>query len=208
MPTSLLINPMRYPTLYMYMVNLPHGLASYPEAQTHGEVAIRVRDRFPNLAIKGDLPAEIVAAIEAPWQPNDWVSEVSFMTLAALVRDVIFRDDEKYLQFCYDSAKETFSSNLMRAVMHFVSPSLLMLGATKKWALIKKGTTLKVIKQEKHDMYISLSFPEGLYHKSMLSGFAEGFKAAINCTKAQNTVVVTEFTSRTECRYKGTWTFE
>lgn len=199
---------MRYPTLYMYMVNLPHGVASYPEAQSQAEMAISLRKRFPNLGVKGDLPPEIQAAIEAPWRPQEWVSEVTFMIMHALVRDVIYRNDEGFLQFCYDMAKETFSGPIMRSVMHFVSPSLLMLGATKKWPLLKRGTSLTVIKQEKNRMHISLTYPKGLYHKSMLHGIGQSFKAAIECTKAQDTVVTPEFPSQTEVRYVGSWTFE
>lgn len=206
--TSHPINPMRYPTLYMYMVNLPQGVESYPEAKTQGELAVRLRERFPNLGAKGDLPPDVMAAIGAPWRANEWVPEVSFMILHALIRDVVYRNDEGFLQLCYEMAKETFAGTMMRALMHFVSPSLLVMGATKRWPLLKQGTTLKAIKQEKNSLNMSLTYPKNLYHRSMLDGFAQSFKAAIDCTKAQNTSVQPNYFSPTECRYKVTWTFD
>lgn len=190
------------------MVKLPHGVQSYPEVTTLGELALRLREKFPDLSARSDLPPDLVEAIQAPWKPDDWVPEVSFMILHALARDVIFRDDEKFQQFCYDMAKESFSGKLVRAVMHFVSPTLLLMSAAKRWSLFKKGAPMKILKMEKNRIYVSLTYPPNMYHRSMLNGFAYSYKAAIDGTKAKNSRVEPEVISLTECRFNATWTFD
>ena len=199
---------MRYPTLYMYLVKLPDGMASYPEVQTLADLPIMVRQRWPDLIKRDDLPADVIAAISVPWKEGEWIADVNFMVLNALVRDVIYRNDEGYLQFCYDTMKASFSSTLMRAVMHFVSPSLLLMSAAKRWSMLKRGSTFRTIKIEKSRLYASLTYPPDMYHRCMLQGFGKSFEAAINCTKAKNATVEVEFVSHTECRYMMTWTFD
>lgn len=199
---------MRYPTLYMYLVRLPDSVASYPEVQTLSDLPLIVKQRWPDLVDRSDLPPDVVAAIQAPLKPGQWVSEVVFMTLNALVRDIIYRNDEGYLQFCYDTMKSNYESAFMRAVMHFFSPSLLAMSGSKRWAMLKKGTTITTLSHEKTKLSVSLTYPPNMYHKCMLEGFAKSFQAGIDCTRARNCIVHTLPKNTTECRFDIHWEFD
>lgn len=207
MAETTFIHPWRYPTLYTYMLKLPAGLSSYPEAQTTADLAIQVRERLPSTLPKEQLPKEIFRAVEAHWVPGQWISEVAFMTLLALARDLVFDNDDDFLRLCYDLAAASYSGKVMRSLMHFASPTLLLMGASKRWSIYKRGTELRSIKLDKHNLVASLHFPPNLYHKLMLRGFAQSFAAAIEGTRARNVSVEVQSHSSTECKYNITWQF-
>lgn len=201
------IHPLRYPTLYMYIARLPRGLDSYPEAQTRADMAVAVQKRWPTLADRSDLPEDVKAPLLRPWVEGEWISETVFMAYHALIRDVIFRDDDLFKKFCYDVAVESFSSTIMRAVMHFVSPALLVMGASKRWTMMKRGTELVAVKSSKESLAVKLTYPPNMYHRCMLDGFAESFRAGINCTRVNSCSVVARPVSELECHFDAQWSF-
>lgn len=201
------IHPMKYPTLYMYMSGLPDGIASYPQAQTRVDIGAQARSRWPDLADRPDIPQDIREAIQRPWVDGEWISEVVFMAYHALIRDVIYRDDTLFQQFCYDVSKESFSTPIMRAMMHFVSPALLVMGASKRWAMMKRGSELKAIKSAKDNLTVRLTYPPNLYHRCMLEGFSQSFRAGINCTRVTSCSVDVQPISEKECHFHAKWQF-
>lgn len=201
------VHPMRFPTLYMYLLRLPNGIQSHPQVKTLADVALLVRGRWPELPNHPDLPPDLRAALSAPWQKGEWVQETVFMALTALVRDIIYKDDEKYLQFCYDTSKEAYAGPVMRRLMHLVSPSLVVIGASKRWESFKQGTTFRTKNGKQESTTVVLTYPDHLYVRCMLEGFGKSLHAAIDCTKVSETSVQARIISPTECHYSIAWKF-
>jgi hypothetical protein len=205
MPMSDKINPLRYPTLYRYIASLPQGIASYPQMQTLADVPASIRLRFPNILQKEDLPADLTAALKLPWLSRTWIPEVHFMALNALVRDVIYKNDSGYLQFCFDTMKESFNSPLMRTMMLFVSPNLLAMNFEKKWNLYKRGSVISSQVTSPTSRLITLKYPERIYLPCMLAGFGKSIEAGLACTRVASQEVITQPVSDTECQYVTRW---
>ena len=205
MPPPIPINPVRYPTLFRYVNGLPQGLDSYPDVQSSAEVAESIRQRFGAALVRDDLPDFIKDAMGMPWKRGTWIPEAHFMTLNALVRDVIYRNDEGYLQFCFDTMKAAYSSHLMRSVMFVMAPSVLALATEKRWSTFKRGVALKTLKSMPDGRLLSMTYPPRLYLTCMLDGVAKSIEAALSCTRAKQYSVITNVISDTECQFLISW---
>jgi hypothetical protein len=69
--------------------------------------------------------------------------------------------------------------------MYVVSPTLVMLGATKRWAAFREGTTLTA-KIDRNQGEIQLKFPPYLYPELTLRGFGEAFRASVIAARARS----------------------
>jgi hypothetical protein len=202
-----LINPVRYPTLYRYHANLPQGLDSYPTILSSAGVADAPRHFFGDQLKRDDLPEGVKALLARPWPKNTWVPEVHFMTIMALVRDIIHRSDEKYLQYIYDAMRQQFSGPLMRSVMFVVSPAVLGLATERNWNAFKKGVPMKTLSSTPQGKVLGITYPPKLYLPSMLEGIGKSIEAAMSCTRATTFAVKTEIISDQECHFIASWVF-
>lgn len=200
------VNPIRYPTLYRYIASLPQGIDSYPDMKALADVPAAIRIQFPHLVKKDDLPPAIVAALTAPWYSGTWIPEVHFMALNALVRDVIYKNDSGYLQFCFDTMKASFTGPVMKAVMLFVSPTMLAIGIEKRWGAYKRGSVMTSQVTSATSRTLVLKYPERLYLPCMLAGFGKSIEAGLACTHISGQSVETCIVSDTECHFFTQWT--
>lgn len=199
------INPVRYPTLYRYLSGLPQGIDSYPDIQSTAEVAASIRATFGAELLRDDLPDYVKTAMAGVWHKTDWIPEVHFMTLNALVRDIVCRNDEKYYQFCFDTMKAAFSSPLMRSLMYVMSPSVLALATEKRWGKFKRGSVMKTIQSTSDGRVLQLTYPEKLYLDCMLGGFMKSIEAACRCTRVTSTEIEMKIISPTETHFTISW---
>ena len=202
---TLKIHPIRYPTAFAYLSSLPAGLLSYPEMRSSSQLALDTRKRWPDLHRRDDLPADVQAALGAPWPAGSWVSEVAFMLQTALVRDVIYRNDEAYLRFCYEATADNLSGLTARALLFFASPKMTILGCRRHWSSLKVGSELTSIGGGKSDHELGLRYPAGAYIGCMLQGFGQSFLAAIAASGATRPQIDVKTVSREECRFYLRW---
>lgn len=199
------INPIRYPTVYAYLSRLPAGLASFPDITCSVDMPLIIRTQFPDMHRKDDLPADVQQALSTDWQKKGRVPEAVFMLQNALVRDVVCRDDDKYLAFCYETTAQAFQGLIVRSLLFFISPKVAALGASRYWRLFKEGTTLTSIGGGKTDHTLALTHPEGLYLKCMLEGIGRSFLAAIDAAGAKNGTLQVQFKSFTTTHFVLSW---
>lgn len=199
------INPVRYPTLYRYLSGLPQGINSYPEYQVVSEFAVAIRKKYQAELQRDDLPNAVKDAMSGDWSKNQWLPEVHFMTLNALVRDIICRSDEKYLQFCFDTMKESYSSPLMRSLMFVMSPAVLALATEKRWSKYRRGVTMKSLQSSANGRVLQMIYPERLYLDCMIGGMGKSIGAALCCTRVKSYEVELKTVSATETQFIVSW---
>jgi hypothetical protein len=199
------INPVRYPTLYRYHVNLPEGLNSYPAAQCTAEVADAPRKKFGDALKRDDLPADVKKMLETPWPRGSWQPEVHFMTVMALVRDIIYKNDEKYLQYIFEGMLEHFNNPLKRSLVYVMSPSVLAMVIEQRWRAYKRGIGLKCIKSTPTGRTLQLTYPAKIYLPSMLDGIARSLEAGLSCTKIKSVGSTIHIISDQECEISFSW---
>lgn len=200
-----LVNPIRYPTLYAYLCLLPDGVRSYPELRCTTQMHIAIRTQYPELMTRDDLPEDVQRAVRTEWPTGGRMPEVAFMIANALARDIVFRDDEKYRKFCYHTTWEMYQGLMMRSVLYFVSPKVMLLGATKYWQMFKEGSRLTSIGGGRSDHVLDLQHPERAYLKCMLEGFGQSLLAAADAAGAKGASVTVAYPEPVRTRFSLRW---
>ena len=164
------------------------------------------KKKYPQICEREDLPRDIRDVVRSNFSAQQWIPEVHFMLLNALVRDIYFKDDENYGKFCFETMKESYSGPFMRSVMYVMSPSVLALASEKRWSSYKRGVSLKCVSSSSEGRVLSLVFPRGLYLESMLLGMAKSIEAAISCTRAKTYATTYTVVNPQECVFTIHWT--
>jgi hypothetical protein len=126
------------------------------------------------------------------------------MAVRLLVRDVVFETDAEYCRWYYDIAGRLFAKPFYRFLMYVVSPTLVMLGASKRWSAFREGSTLSA-KVDRNQGEIELAFPEHLYPELTLKGFGEAFRASVVAARARSAYVELIEASPERGRWKIGW---
>lgn len=198
----------RLPRLAAYFDRLPDGLASHPNAQLKSDSLDHMRASYPGMLDEVVVPQPMID-IFTNRQPGEWVPEVIGSSLHLACRDLAFQDDESYLDWSYESSGALFNKPLYRVIMHVLSPTLVIMGAAKRWATFHQGSELKPGPASKEGSRVTvqgiLSHPGGLFPLLVLQTFARAFEAAVAATRALNPRATLEQSSDTETRYLLSW---
>jgi hypothetical protein len=194
--------------LAAYFDRLPNGVASHPDAQLKSDAIDHMRASFPGMLDGAVVPQPLIDVFTNR-QPGEWVPEVIGSSLHLACRDLAFQDDESYLDWSYESSEALFNRPLYRVVMHVMSPTLVIIGAAKRWATFHQGSKLEPSPASRENGRVTvhgvLTHPGGLFPQLVLQTFARAFEAAVAATRAQNPRATMEQRSDTETRYILSW---
>jgi len=176
-----------FPRSARYLASLPKGVDSFPECRVRTDSQIdgfkQYAALFPAEAIGPDVRRHLEAMDTAPWMP-----EVVANLTRLMIRDKAYADDAAFFQWNYEISIQVFKSPVYRMLMALISPTLLMMGATKRWGAFREGTRLEP-KVGKNGGQLILRYPAGLYESVMLEVFAAAFRGALDISRAKNSRV-------------------
>jgi hypothetical protein len=185
------LDPRRFPLAAKYLAGLPEGLASFPGCEIHVDSFSFMRQTHPNLATTELLP-EAAREVLLGNQRGDWIPEVLGNVLYLLLRDTAFHSDAEFLDWARQSSAATYSKPWARVIMHVLSPTLIVMGAGKRWSTFHRGSMLTPEKAAREGERISirgiLTYPAGLFDELLLQRYCRAFEAAIIAAKAQHPV--------------------
>jgi hypothetical protein len=173
------------PRTAAYVDGLPHGLDSYPRCRVRTEVTRVIIERFPQLLDQRGMHPMFVDQLREMIREGEWLSEAVGTAVRLLTRDAIFEDDAQYYAWTFEISSELFARPVFRALMYVVSPTLVMLGASRRWSAFREGTTL-VAKPRGNGGDITLTFPPHLYTPFVLEGFGHAFRASLAAARARD----------------------
>jgi hypothetical protein len=199
-----LLDPAIFPRTAAYLAALPGGLDAYPHCRVRTAVTREITDQFPKVLDGPGIDPAIVELLRGSIQRQEWMPEAHGMLFRLLVRDVSFQTDADYHRWYYEIAGKIFAKPLYRVLMYVVSPTLVMLGAQKRWAAFREGTTLSA-KIDRNVGEIELKFPEKLYTELILVGFGEAFRASVVAARARNAKVELIEVAAERARWKASW---
>ncbi len=202
------IDAQKYPSAAAYLGGLPAGFDSFADCAVQAEALQELRKEFPELVKDSSLPAPIRGFLDGSSR-NAWVSEVASNVLLHMVRDVHFASDEDFMSWAYENSRKVFRSPLYRALMFVMSPTLVVMGASKRWVTFHKGSTLsaKPVSQtgNQYSTVVTLDFPAGLFSELTLQRQGAAFKAALIGTTAANLTMSTEPQGSESCNFVARW---
>jgi hypothetical protein len=176
------------PRAAAYIASLPHGLQSFPGCRVRDVTVEPYVRAFGALAHEPGLPApmaELFAGITSgPTYP-----EVVFQAAHLAVRDRVFSDDEPFYEWIFNANALLFDKPFLRNLMRLVSPTLIVLGAARRWAAFHDGSELYadrlVTGSERAETSSHLKYPAGLFSEVFLRGLEQAFMAALLASRAR-----------------------
>ncbi len=193
----------RFPRAARYLASLPSGLASYPECRAKTDFSHVVLGDYPKLLEEARLPEELRRHFDLG-APGQMMPECTAITLRLILRDLQFAGDEPYLAWTYEASARVFRSGVYRMLMYVMSPSLVIMGAAKRWSAFRVGTTLSA-KADKKSAQLELTYPPRLYPELVLLGHAQSFRAAVDAAGAADSKVELTGHSETVAGFRVSW---
>ncbi|HVU03233.1 MAG TPA: hypothetical protein VHE30_15840 [Polyangiaceae bacterium] len=172
---------------------MPDGLRSFPGCSVRGTVLEPYVRDFKSLATEPSLP-EAVADLFAGKSTAPWVAETTFQVAYLAVRDLAFRDDAAFHRWVFAVNAELLDGPLIRHLVRLVSPTLVVLGAAKRWSHFHQGSDLVPGKVEavggRTLARSELRYPIGLFTECFLAGLEQAFLAAVTKARGKEPKVV------------------
>jgi hypothetical protein len=198
----------RLPELRNYLASLPRGLDSFPECSVRDFAVEAYAREFGRFGTEAGLP-EPVANLFLGRFGASWLPEVHFQAAHAAVRDLAFPDDASFYEWLYRANVELFDRPVLRSLMRLLSPTLVVIGATRRWATFHVGsvlTTGKLGRQGNREMTrAKLQYPSGLFARCFLEGLEQAFLAALVASRAKDPDVKLEDVASEHAEYLVSW---
>ena len=199
-----MFHPGLLPLAASYLERLPEGLESYPSCLVRTEVTELVLQRFPHVLDHPGVAPVFADQLRKTLEQGEWMSEAMGIAVRMIARDTIFKSDAEYDDWTFEISKELYTRRVYRVLMYLISPSLVVLGAARRWNAFRQGTNL-VAKPHSSGGEIELAFPPHLYTPLVLGGLGQAFRAALEAARARNARVKLDEVEADHARWSVTW---
>lgn len=182
------LDPLRLPRAAAYLASLPNGLESFPSCRVRDVTVEPYARAFGALAEEPGLPTPLVDLF-AGVGGGSYYPEVVFQAAHLVVRDRVFDADAPFYEWIFNANALLFDRPIVRSLMRLVSPSLIVLGATKRWGAFHDGSELTanraVVSGNRAETFSHLKYPSGLFSSVFLGGLEHVFMAALLASSAR-----------------------
>jgi hypothetical protein len=203
------LDPARLPRAAEYVSALPQELESFGQCGARSVLFEPLVRDFSRLATETSLPQQVSDLLSGRLSRQRRVPEVVFQTASLTIRDLAFADDAAFYRWIFTTSQETFDAPLVRNLMKLVSPSLTVLGATKRWSAFHEGTDAipgaTEVVNGRSETRVELRYPEGVFSRTFLGGLTQAFLAAIMAARAKEPRVELETVESGRSLYLASW---
>ena len=184
-----------------FIDSLPDGLRSFPEAR--GRMSL-----FRSLyeLTSAEHIDDRLRAVMAQTSDDDWQSEVVCAAIVSAFADEC-GDESDFLARMLEHNLEIYRRPLFRGLMFVMSPTLVLMGAAKRWGAFHEGSSLEVDKWARTDTHhgakLHLRHPTGLFQPLHHRAYGEAFRAAALATRLKEAEIeCTSFEDGAEFRVR------
>lgn len=195
----------QYPSAAAYLRALPGGLDAYPEAQCVTDVVLTLFEDFPALRDMDSASPRITELLRKPYKSGNWMLEAEANTILLMARDTHFRGDAAYLAWSEEMVRKVYDRPLYRVLMRILSPTLMVMGAQKRWSAFRRGTQFSVEKRGDRAYTLLLGFPQDLFNQLHLDAFGISFRVALEFAGAKDVQVPLTDSSRESGTFGLSW---
>jgi hypothetical protein len=197
-------DPAALPLAAAYLARLPEGLDSYPSCLVRTEVTQLLLEKFPHVLDHPGVAPAFADRLREELGRGEWMSEATGVAVRMVTRDSIFQNDAEYDDWALEMSRELYTRRVYRVLMYLISPSLVILGAARRWNAFRQGTTL-VATPHSRGGDIELAFPPHLYTPLVLGGLGQAFRAALEAARARNAKITLGEAQVDRARWSVTW---
>jgi hypothetical protein len=199
----------RFPLATAYVEGLPAGSNSFPSCRVRALVFEAIAKDFPQLG-QSELPDPLLGALlRGQLDPNTWIPEVTGQIANLMVREECFETEAEFHAWTYGLNSRMFDKPFLRSVMRLMSPTLLVMGAAKRWSMVHEGTRLNSTPvRDAGGRKLTtgeLRFPAGLFHASFLEALTPAFSAALAVARGRDVKVRLAHSGAGTADYEVSW---
>lgn len=199
------IDAERFPRVARYLAAVPGGLDGHPGCAVSRQVFEPYRRDHGALASASGLPRRVRALYAAGAALPELLPEVEFQAAFLAARDAYAGTDEAFCRWVGAISTEMFDRPVLRTLMRLVSPSLVVLGAARRWTAFHRGSELSTEPQEpigdRSRSLATLRYPEALFPEFFAQALAASFEAAVRSSRGTHVLVRLVAYSGTQSRF-------
>jgi hypothetical protein len=189
--------------LESYLSSLPAGLASYPQCQVKGSVLRGFADSSPVPFPLALLPPPLLALLDAPPLPSDWISEVHFLALATAHESQLTPSARE--QWVYQRNRRLLRTPLYLILFRVAGPARVFAGVANRWRAFRRGTDVTMLEQSDGHAVLEIHHPKNLYPEGALLNLCCAFRAVLDVAGADSSVVRILSHGPTSARVEARW---
>jgi hypothetical protein len=183
------VDPVRLPRTAAYLASLPEGLESFAACKVRDITVEPYARSFGSLAGEPGLPRPVSDMLAGRFA-GAWLPEAVFQVVHLVVRDCAFDDDAPFHEWLLKANEQVFDKPILRNLMRLVSPTLIVLGATRRWSTFHTGSELSaarvVVAGDRSETVARLQYPAGLFPWPFLLGLEQSFIAGLAASRARD----------------------
>lgn len=199
------LDPAIYPRAVAHLERLPAGIESHPDATCVADVLDVLLEDFPQFRRPPGVSARVQEWLDQEYTSGMWVPEMRIVTTQLMARDLYFRDDEHFVAWSHDMSVRVFKKPLYRMLMYVLSPTLVLMGAQKRWSRFRRGSTMSGRPHEDGSYTLAVDHPDGIYSPMLLDGLGASYQAALEAAGAKNVDVAVVASEPTRSEWRLTW---
>jgi hypothetical protein len=190
--------------LARYVETLPIGLESYPECQVKGSVLRGLSASSPVPFPRAILPPPLLALLDDPPLPSDWIPEVPF--LALMVAHESQPSPSAHTQWAYERNRRLLRSPLYSVLFRVAGPARVFTGMTTRWQAFRRGTEVVMHEQTAGRAVVELRYPGNLYPAGALVNVCCAVRAVLDAAGAASSTARVLSFEATRATLEASWT--
>lgn len=164
-----------------FIEGLPDGLRSFPEARGRMSLFRSLYELTDEEHLDDRLREAMARTTDDDWQP-----EVVCAAIVSAFADHC-GDERDFLAQMLEHNLEIYRRPLFRGLMFVMSPTLVLMGAAKRWGAFHEGSSLEVAQWSRTDTHqcaqLHLRHPPGMFLPLHHRAYGEAFRAAALATR-------------------------
>jgi hypothetical protein len=193
-----------YPQLAEYLLQLPAGIASYPECTSRGTLVVSAIEGHDVAQLPEGLPPEILALLDKPPLPGTWVPAVYSDAVFYALVDTFYPDENEMLRWTTERTLRTAKSKMYRALTRVAGPTMLLRMVGKTHGMFQRGTTMHA-SAAPQGMDLRLEHPPYLHGGFNHRSNTAMIDALLRLTAASDVRVEMSESTPTHAEYRARW---